>query len=68
MTVVTRLIDLVAAFCIEQYCHYVSGRQLVAQTNASTRPCTEEKQDTAAECDPLKLERDKSGLKVLPPR
>ncbi|MGN8544574.1 hypothetical protein [Bradyrhizobium sp. C9] len=68
MKVVTRLIDLIAAFCIEQYCHYVSGRQLIAQTDASTGPCPGEKQVAAAECRPLKLELDKSGVNVLPPR
>lgn len=68
MNVITRLIDLMAAFCIEQYCHYVSGRKLVAQTDAPTHACTGEEKDAAAECHPLKLDLDKSGLNVLPPR
>lgn len=43
MKVVTRLIDLMAAFCIKLSCHYVSGRQLIAQTDAPTCPCPGEK-------------------------
>ncbi|MCA1401649.1 hypothetical protein [Bradyrhizobium sp. BRP56] len=68
MKVVTRLIDLIAAFCIEQHCHYVSGRQLIAQTDAPTDPCPGEQQVAAAECRPLKLDLDKSGVTVPPPR
>ncbi|QOZ36280.1 hypothetical protein [Bradyrhizobium sp. CCBAU 53421] len=68
MKVVTRLIDLMATFCIEQYYHYVSGRQLIAQTDSPTCPCPGEKQDAVAECRPLKLDLDKSGISGLPPR
>ncbi|MTV11725.1 MULTISPECIES: hypothetical protein [Bradyrhizobium] len=62
MKVVTRLIDLMVAFCIEQYCHYVSGRQLIAQADAPTCPCPGEKQDAVTVCRPLKLDLDKSGI------
>ncbi|WP_194473464.1 hypothetical protein [Bradyrhizobium sp. CCBAU 51753] len=68
MKVVPRLIDLMVAFCIKQFCHHVSGRQLIAQTDAPTCPCPGEQQDAAAECRPLKRNLDKSGVNGLPPR
>ncbi|WP_316396996.1 hypothetical protein [Bradyrhizobium sp. 33ap4] len=68
MSVVTRFIDLMTAFCIEQYCRYFPARQLLAQTDAPATPCAGEKKDAAAGRHPRKLEVDESGPNVLPPR
>ncbi|SDD81272.1 hypothetical protein SAMN05216337_1015150 [Bradyrhizobium brasilense] len=68
MKVVTRFIDLMAAFCIEQYCRYFSARQLLVKTDTPATPCTGEKKDAAVGRHPLKLELDKSGRSALPPR
>ncbi|RZN09926.1 hypothetical protein CWO91_15380 [Bradyrhizobium genosp. SA-3] len=63
MKVVARLIDLIAALCIQQYWQFFSRRQMSAQSETSTG----EQNDAAAECLPLKLDVDNNGLNVLPP-
>jgi hypothetical protein len=68
MKVVARLIDLIAAFCIQQYWQIFSGRQLSVQCEALSRPSTEEQRDAGSECLPLKLDVDNNDLNGLPPR
>ncbi|MGY3034169.1 hypothetical protein ACVIIV_003339 [Bradyrhizobium sp. USDA 4354] len=60
MKVVARLIDLIAALCIQQYWQLFSGRQLSAQSDALPRTSTGEN-DAAAECLPLKRDVDNNG-------
>ncbi|MGY3396233.1 hypothetical protein ACVWW6_008824 [Bradyrhizobium sp. USDA 3311] len=59
MKVVARLIDLIAARCIQQCWHFFSGRHL-SQSNALSHNSTE--------CLPPKLDVDNDGPNVLPPR
>ncbi|WP_407114398.1 hypothetical protein [Bradyrhizobium sp. LMG 9283] len=68
MKVVARLIDLIAALCIQQYWQFFLRRQLASQSDALPRTSTGEQNDAAAECLPLKLDVDNNGLNVLPPR
>ncbi|WP_143109162.1 hypothetical protein [Bradyrhizobium sp. Rc3b] len=67
MKVVASLIDLIAAFCIEQYWQIFSRRKLSAQSGALSRTSTGEENEAAAECLPLKPGADNNDLNV-PPR
>ncbi|MGY4626952.1 hypothetical protein [Bradyrhizobium sp. USDA 4486] len=68
MKVVARLIDLIAAFCIQQYWQIFSGRQLSAQSEALSRTSTGEQSDAGFERLPPKRDVGNNDLKVLPPR
>ncbi|WP_271585742.1 hypothetical protein [Bradyrhizobium sp. CCBAU 53415] len=68
MKVVARLIDVIAAFCIQQYWQISSGRKSCAKSDALPRSSTGEQNDAAAECLPLKLNVDNNDLNVPPPR
>ncbi|SFQ06312.1 hypothetical protein SAMN05216330_11488 [Bradyrhizobium sp. Ghvi] len=63
MKVVARLIDLIAAFCIQQYWHCDS-----AQSDALSRTSIGEQSEATVECLPLKLGVENNDLKVPPPR
>ncbi|MEK9280948.1 MULTISPECIES: hypothetical protein [unclassified Bradyrhizobium] len=58
MKAIARLIDLIAAFCIQQYWQIFSGRQLSAQSDALPGTSTGEQTDAAAEYIPLKFDVD----------
>ncbi|SCB55355.1 hypothetical protein GA0061098_103921 [Bradyrhizobium shewense] len=62
MKFVAGLIDLIAAFCIQQYWQIVSGRQLPARSNALSRTSTGEQSHAGSECVPLKLDVDNNDL------
>ncbi|MBB4423726.1 hypothetical protein GGD66_002270 [Bradyrhizobium sp. CIR48] len=62
MKFVARLIDLIAAFCIQQYWQIFSGRQLPAQGDALSRTSTGEQSDAGYECLPVKLDVDNNEL------
>ncbi|SPP97942.1 MULTISPECIES: hypothetical protein [Bradyrhizobium] len=66
MKVVARLIDLIVAFCIQQYWQIFSGRQLSAQSDALSPTSTADQNEAGCECLPLKLENN--DLSVTPPR
>ncbi|MDI3567339.1 hypothetical protein [Bradyrhizobium sp. Arg816] len=62
MKFVARLIDLIAAICIQQYWQIVSERQLSAQCDALLRTSTGEQSDAGSECLPLKRDVDNNDL------
>ncbi|MBH5398910.1 hypothetical protein HZZ13_14085 [Bradyrhizobium sp. CNPSo 4010] len=68
MKVVARLIDLIAALCIQQYWQFFSGRQMSVQRDALPRTSSGEQNDAAAECLPQKLDVDNNGVNVLQSR
>ncbi|WP_027577642.1 hypothetical protein [Bradyrhizobium sp. WSM1743] len=68
MKVVARLIDLIAALCIQQYWQFFSGRQMSVQRDALPRTSSGEQNDAEAECLPQKLDVDNNGVNVLQSR
>ncbi len=64
MRAVARVIDLIAAFCIQQYWQIFSGRELSGRSDALSRTSTGEQSDAGAECLPLKLDVDNNDLSV----
>ncbi|WP_271606749.1 hypothetical protein [Bradyrhizobium sp. CCBAU 11434] len=58
------MIDLIAAFCIQQHSQSFSGRELSGRSDALSRTSTGELSDAGAEFLPLKLDVDNNDFSV----